>query len=117
MAEFQWWLLIVGIVAGGGLVLVVYMDTRRREEDVDLQEMEAEATWIAARLSTDPGAPSPETVEAVLRTHREYLHLPPPDHLEVIGGADETATPAGLAEPVAAPDPGGPAEDRAVEGP
>ena len=34
MAEFQWWLLIVGLVAGGGLVAVVSMDGRRREQDI-----------------------------------------------------------------------------------
>ena len=34
MAEFQWWLLIVGLVAGGGLVAIVSMDGRRREEDL-----------------------------------------------------------------------------------
>src|SRR4029077_2998205 len=34
MAEFQWWLLLVGLVAGGGLVAVVTMDGRRREEDL-----------------------------------------------------------------------------------
>jgi len=43
MAEFQWWLLIVGLVAGGGLDAAVYMDAQRREVDNDDDELRAEA--------------------------------------------------------------------------
>ena len=85
MAEFQWWLLLVGLVAGGGLVAVVSMDGRRREEDLADLERRAEATWIADRLSTNERALEPATVEAILHLHREYLTLPPPDHLFVDG--------------------------------
>jgi hypothetical protein len=87
MAEFQWWLLIVGLVAGGGLVFVVSMDGRRREEDVEGLERQAEATWIADQLAARDREPllDPQTVEAVLRVHREYLSLPPPDRLVVEG--------------------------------
>jgi hypothetical protein len=81
MAEFQWWLLIVGLVAGGGLVAVIYMDSRRREVDVEEVELEAEAAWIAERLSATRAYLDRHTVEAVLRVHREYLSLPPPDRL------------------------------------
>ena len=49
MAEFQWWLLLVGLVAGGGLVAIVSMDGRRNEEDLVELERRAEATWIADR--------------------------------------------------------------------
>jgi hypothetical protein len=81
MAEFQWWLLLVGLVAGGGLVAVVSMDGRRREEDLADLERRAEANWIAERLtSLDPGLDL-GTVDSVLRMHREYLSLPPPDRL------------------------------------
>ena len=52
MAEFQWWLLLVGLVAGGGLVAVVFLDGARREQDVDEAELPAEAQWIAARLGS-----------------------------------------------------------------
>ena len=82
MAEFQWWLLIVGLVAGGGLVAVVSMDGRRREQDITELEQRAEATWIADQLGSLDG-PDPETVEAILRAHREYLSLQPPDDLIV----------------------------------
>ena len=83
MAEFQWWLLIVGLVAGGGLVAVVSMEGRRREQDVSELEQRAEAGWIAERLSTRERSLDPAAVEAVLRVHREYLALQPPDRLIV----------------------------------
>ena len=89
MAEFQWWLLIVGLLAGGGLVAVVTMDGRRREEDLSELEQRAEATWIAGRVAgRRERSIDPRTVEAVLRAHREYLSLPPPDELVVRGPDD-----------------------------
>jgi hypothetical protein len=87
MAEFQWWLLLVGIVAGGGLVAVVSMDGRRREEDLDDLERRAEATWIADRLGSGNRGLDAPTVESVLRIHREYLGLPPPDRFLIDGNA------------------------------
>ncbi len=85
MAEFQWWLLIVGLVAGGGLVAVVTSDVRRREEDIAELERRAETTWIAERLARPGGAVDAQAVDAVLRLHREYLALRPPDRLIVEG--------------------------------
>ena len=83
MAEFQWWLLLVGLVAGGGLVAVVFLDGARREADIDDEELPAEASWIAARLSPRREL-QPQDIEAVLREHREYRVLPPPDRLDPI---------------------------------
>ena len=91
MAEFQWWLLLVGLVAGGGLVAVVSMEGRRREQDIGELEQRAEATWIADQLAahgahsgtTSSRAPDAATVETVLRAHRKYLSLQPPDRLIV----------------------------------
>ena len=95
MAEFQWWLLLVGLVAGGGLVAVVSMDGRRREEDLDDLERRAEATWIADRLGAGNRDIDARTVESVLRIHREYLGLPPPDRFlvdgEVLGDSGDGA--------------------------
>ena len=79
MAEFQWWLLLVGLVAGGGLVAVVSMDGRRREQDIEGLERRAEAHWIAERLSGSGGWIEASAVDDVLRLHREYLGMPPPD--------------------------------------
>ena len=88
MAEFQWWLLLVGLVAGGGLVAVVSMEGRRREQDISELEQRAEATWIAEQLAARRGretwhGPDAAVVEDVLRAHREYLSLQPPDRLIV----------------------------------
>jgi hypothetical protein len=108
MAEFQWWLLLVGLVAGGGLVAIVSMDSRRRDEDLAEAERRAEATWIADRLYAQDASLDPDTVEAVLRVHREYLSLPAPDRL-VIDGVPHTLD----GRPMAAAAPGwDPSADR-----
>jgi len=93
MAEFQWWLLLVGLVAGGGLVAVVFLDGARREQDVEEAELPAEAQWIAARLGSGERRLDPHQVEAVLREHREYRQMPPPDRLHPID-----APPTGVVE-------------------
>ena len=87
MAEFQWWLLLVGLVAGGGLVAVVSMDGKRREQDILEVEHRAETNWISERLSGTGQWIDAPTVDAVLRLHRDYLGLPPPDAILVEEGA------------------------------
>ena len=84
MAEFQWWLLLVGVVFGGGLVAVVFLDGARREQDIEESELPAEARFIAMRLEARGVTVDPDDVEVVLREHREYRLLPPPDRLEPI---------------------------------
>jgi hypothetical protein len=85
MAEFQWWLLLVGLVAGGGLVAVVTMDGKRREVDIEELERRAEAGWIAERLAGGDEWVDAATVDAILRLHRDYLGMPPPDAILVDG--------------------------------
>ena len=129
MAEFQWWLLLVGLVAGGGLVAVVSMDGRRREEDLTEIERRAEATWIADRIISSDVDLDPATVESVLGLHREYLSLPPPDHLlidevevdtdgrPIAGDADAyllDGDPDGMPDEVGDDGRGGPDEDLAA---
>jgi hypothetical protein len=84
MAEFQWWLFLVGLVAGGGLVAVVFLDGSRRDQDLEESELPAEAQWIAARLAERGEPVDAADAEAVLREHREYRQLPPPDRLEPV---------------------------------
>jgi hypothetical protein len=84
MAEFQWWLLIVGLVAGGGLVAIVFMESTRNDWDVAEDERRAEATWISQWLASEGRTIDGDDAEAVLRAHREYLELPPPDRLEPV---------------------------------
>jgi hypothetical protein len=78
-AEFNWWLLIVGLVIGAALTWLVMADLTRRDADVDAAEQAGEARWIATIL-TDSGHPiAPDRVDEVLRLHRDYLAAPPPD--------------------------------------
>ena len=87
-AEFNWWLLIVGLVLGAGLVWLILADSRRRDIDVLEHERATEVRWIAeAMADTGRGLDDDEILE-VLRLHHEYLGLgPPADPL------DETADP------------------------
>jgi hypothetical protein len=78
-AEFNWWLLIVGLVVGGGLVWFVLLESRRREADIDAEERPREAAWLSAALADEGRDVSPETVERLLILHRAYLEAPPPD--------------------------------------
>ncbi len=86
-AEFNWWLLIVGVVVGGLLTWLVLSDSARRERDLEERELPAEAAWIARYV----GRPKvdAETAEQILRAHRTYLGFPPPD---VLVAPDELAT-------------------------
>jgi hypothetical protein len=78
-AEFNWWLLIVGLVVGAGLVWLVMADSRRREVDVGEAERDAEAQWIAEAM-TDAGRRIDDAdVLDVLRLHAAYLAAVPPD--------------------------------------
>ena len=78
-AEFNWWLLIVGLVLGAALTWLVMADLARREEDVDAAERAGEARWIATILTTSGRPIEADDAENVLRLHREYLAAPPPD--------------------------------------
>lgn len=78
-AEFNWWLLIVGLVVGAGLVWLVLADSRRRESEIDEQESAREALWLAAAMTEDGYPMDAETAERVLRLHRTYLGGLPPD--------------------------------------
>ena len=119
VAEFNWWLLIVGVVAGGVLTWLVLADTTRREREIGDEELLAEAAWITKAVG---GRVAPEVAEDVLRAHRRYLGFPPPDvlvapedlpALEVDGL--ETEPPADLVEP--AEDELAPVEAASLESP
>jgi hypothetical protein len=78
-AEFNVWLLIVGLVVGAGVVWVVMMDGRRQEAEIDAVELPGEAAWLAAAMAEDGYDVSPEAAEELLLLHRAYLGAPPPD--------------------------------------
>ena len=72
-SEFNWWLLIVGIVGGAGLLWLVLGDWSRREEEVGDVERARESAWIAESLQSEGTSIAPETAEEVLRLHRAWL--------------------------------------------
>jgi hypothetical protein len=80
-AEFNWWLLIVGLVVGAGLVWYAIADSRRREADLEAEELPREAVWLSARLADEGHIVPPEVAERLLLHHRAYLEAPPPDEL------------------------------------
>jgi hypothetical protein len=79
MGDFNWWLLIIGVVAGGLLTWLVLAESTRREREIGERELPAEAAWIARTLATP--AVDAAAAEDVLRAHRRYLGFPPPDVL------------------------------------
>jgi len=82
-AEFNVWLLIVGLVLGAGLVSLVIMDTRRREIEIDSVERPREAAWLSAVMIEDGFDVSPDAAEWMLELHRAYLEAPPPDPVAI----------------------------------
>ena len=91
-AEFNWWLLIVGLVLGAALTWLVMAESARRDADLTESEQRGEALWIASILSSS-GHPTDGTrIEEVLRLHREYLAAPPPDEPDEIPGEVSTGS-------------------------
>lgn len=91
VAEFDWWLLIVGFVAGGGLIWLILARLPRDEADVTADERWAEAGWIAEELATTGRPVDPETAEEVLALHERYLAGPA--QVEADQAADEPGEP------------------------
>ena len=100
-AEFNWWLLVVGLVVGAGLVWFIVQDSRRREADVEAGERIREAAWLSATLAQEGWTVHPEAAERLLDLHRAYLEAPPPDDVPqpttrvpapAAGSAGSTAT-------------------------
>ncbi|HET9345827.1 MAG TPA: hypothetical protein VFO05_08995 [Candidatus Limnocylindrales bacterium] len=110
-AEFNWWLLIVGLVLGAALTWLVMAESARRDADVTESEQRGEALWIASMLSSAGRSTDSTRVEEILRLHREYLAAPPPDEpaeAEVVVPEEAESTerpPDAPAEPGAASTP------------
>jgi hypothetical protein len=113
-AEFNVWLLIVGLVVGAGLAWLVMMDSRRRDTEIDAIELPREAAWLSAVMAEDGYEVSPDAAEQLLLLHRAYLGAPPPDPIvedEPIEAGPLEDEPAKAEPPEAEP-----SEDEPVEG-
>lgn len=100
-AEFNWWLLIVGLVVGAGLVWLVVLDSRRGESDIEPTEMAREALWLSTVLADEGMDVSPAKASRLLELHRAYLGSPPPDDPhDVIGSDGGEPDPGRPTEPV-----------------
>ena len=78
-ADFNWWLLVVGVAVGVGLTWLVMADTTRYDREISGEETAAEAGWIAHAVENP--LVDVEVAEEVLQAHRRYLGFPPPDAL------------------------------------
>jgi hypothetical protein len=104
-AEFNWWLLIVGLVVGAGLVWLVVADSRRREIDVTERERDGEARWIAEAMSDAGRKVGDRDVLDILRLHAAYLAASPPDQTweDDVEGVGPEGAPGWTPEPDGAP--------------
>ncbi|HEY6058799.1 MAG TPA: hypothetical protein VIV06_12270 [Candidatus Limnocylindrales bacterium] len=106
-AEFDWWLLLIGAVAGAGLVWLIVADARRRDDELADDERRLEVDWIAEAFDEAGRPVQPHTIEAILRLHRAYLAGPAPE-LDPVEQATDQATAEADDQPAEA--------DRADEG-
>lgn len=72
-AEFNWWLLILGLAAGAGIAWLVLADLARRDEDLAERERATEVERIAETLAADGWPTAPETIARVLDVHRHVV--------------------------------------------
>ncbi len=71
--EFQWWLLLVGLVIGALLVFLVMVDFSRSADEQAERELGRESSWIARTLEPTDGAVDPGLIHEILRLNREWL--------------------------------------------
>ncbi|HEY7969424.1 MAG TPA: hypothetical protein VID95_05460 [Candidatus Limnocylindrales bacterium] len=102
--DFNWWLLIVGLVIGAGLVWLILADSSRREADVSARERPSEARWIADQLRRSGHSVDDDAVADVLDLHALYLTALPPDE----PAEDGTVTVPAPGPEVERPDTGAP---------
>src|SRR6266542_2933288 len=73
MAEFNLWLLILGIAAGAAVVWLAVGTIARSDDEVAAPERKAEAEWIARTIDEHGGRAPTLLVEQILGLHRRYL--------------------------------------------
>ena len=79
ISEFNWWLLLLGLVVGGGLTWLVLAETRRREQDLEEADLADEAVWLEERLAEEvarsPRTRSSGSSSSTGSTWRSFRHL------------------------------------------
>jgi hypothetical protein len=88
-AEFNVWLLLVGLFAGAAIVWLAIGELGRRDAEINDAELAREARWIEAVLADEGRTIEPGTAASVLRLHRDYLAAPPPDGPDDLAAASE----------------------------
>ncbi len=73
MAEFNLWLLVLGIAAGAAVTWVVIGTIARNDDEVAAEEQAAEAEWIARTIEEHGGRAPTQLVAQILALHRRYL--------------------------------------------
>jgi len=73
MAEFNLWLLVLGIAAGAAVTWVVIGTIARNDDEVAAEEQAAESEWIARTIEEHGGRAPTELVAQILGLHRRYL--------------------------------------------
>jgi hypothetical protein len=73
MAEFNLWLLVLGIAAGAAVTWVVIGTISRNDDEVATEEQVAEAEWIARTIEEHGGRVPSQLVTQILALHRRYL--------------------------------------------
>jgi hypothetical protein len=73
MAEFNLWLLVLGIAAGAAVTWVVIGTIARNDDEVAAEEQAAEAEWIAGTIEQHGGRAPTQLVAQILTLHRRYL--------------------------------------------
>lgn len=73
MAEFNVWLLIVGLAAGAVVTWLVVGTISRNDDDLAAEERASEAAWIAQTIEEHGGRAPLTLVDQILTLHRRYL--------------------------------------------
>lgn len=106
MAEFNLWLLVLGIAAGAAVTWVVIGTIARNDDEVAVEEQAAEAEWIARTIEEHGGRAPTQLVTQILALHRRYLQggavIPVPEpEPEPDTEPEPDAVPSGQAEALA----------------
>lgn len=72
MAEFNLWLLIVGIAAGAAVTWLIIGTVSRSDDEIARAEQATEAVWIAQIIEEHGGRAPVALVEQILELHRRY---------------------------------------------